>query len=210
MLIAVDGPLASGKGTIAKHLANWYHLPYLDTGLLYRACALGVLQSGEDPSDEVAAAKSAKAVDRAALDHFQLRSARIGAAASKVAAIPAVRNALMDYQRRFAEQDGGAVLDGRDIGTVICPKADVKLWIYAPAEVRATRRHKELLERGEDISKDEVLAQLRERDSRDAGRPYAPMLRAVDAHLLNTGDLSIDAAFEVARRIIDAAQAEHS
>jgi len=210
MLIAVDGPLASGKGTIAKHLANWYHLPYLDTGLLYRACALGVLQAEQDPTDEAAAVKSANAVDRAALDHFQLRSAKVGAAASKVAAIPAVRQALADYQRNFAAQDGGAVLDGRDIGTVICPHADVKLWVSAPAEVRAARRHKELVERGEKISLDEVLAQLRERDARDAGRPDAPMRRAVDAHLLNTGDLSIDAAFEAARRIVDAAQAEHS
>jgi cytidylate kinase len=209
MLIAVDGPLASGKGTIARLVADHYHLPYLDTGLLYRACALGVLRAGQDPADAAAAVKSAKAVTHDALDDSELRSAKIGAAASKVAVIPAVRSALMDYQRRFADQEGGAVLDGRDIGTVICPQADVKLWIYAPAEVRAARRHKELRARGEDISEDEVLVQLRERDSRDAGRKDAPMLRAVDAHLLNTEDLSIDAAFEVARRIIDAAQTEH-
>ncbi len=210
MLIAVDGPLASGKGTIARHLSQWYHLPYLDTGLLYRACALGVLRKNGDPEDEETALKSARTVDQKALDDPELRSARIGAAASKVAAIPAVRQALMDYQQNFARIPGGAVLDGRDIGTVICPQADIKLWISAPADERAQRRFQELRARGENISYDEVLNQLKERDTRDAGRKEAPMLRAADAHLLNTGGLSIDAAFEAARRIVDATKADLS
>ncbi len=210
MLIAVDGPLASGKGTIAKRLANWYHLPYLDTGLLYRACALGVLRADEDPGDPIAAERSARAVDSDMLADHELRSAKVGAAASKVAALPEVRQALMTFQRDFSKQQGGAVMDGRDIGTVICPQADVKLWVWAPPEERARRRHKELVERGEDISYDQVLAQLEERDARDAGREDAPMRRAAEAHLLNTGGLSIDAAFEVARRLVDAWKAEHS
>jgi CMP/dCMP kinase len=209
MIIAVDGPLASGKGTIAKHLANWYHLPYLDTGLLYRACALDLLRADQDPSDEQAALASAMRVNAKALDDRQLRSAQVGAAASKVAAITSVRHALLEFQRAFATQKDGAVMDGRDIGTVICPQADVKLWVYAPAEERAARRHKELVARGEDISLARVMAQLKERDARDAGRADAPMRRAVDAHLLNTGDLSIDAAFKAARRIVDAVKAEH-
>lgn len=208
MLIAIDGPLASGKGTIARRVAAHYQLPYLDTGLLYRACALGVLAAGQDPGDPAAATASARAVTGANLDDPQLRTARIGAAASKVAALAQVRAALVETQRTFAAQEGGAVLDGRDIGTVICPQADVKLWVSAPAEERAARRHKELRTRGEDIDYETVLAHLRERDARDAGRADAPMCRAVDAHLLNTGGLSIDAAFEAARHIIDAAKAE--
>ena len=210
MLIAVDGPLASGKGTIARYLARTYNLPHLDTGLLYRATALGLLRAGKEPSDRQAALESAQRVDAAALEDPELRSARVGAAASKVAAFNAVRRALFDFQRAFAARPGGAVLDGRDIGTVICPHADVKLWVCAPVTERARRRHAELLDRGENISYDEVLAQLRERDARDAGRKDAPMQRAADAHLLNTGDLSIDAAFEAARRIVDAAMAEPS
>ncbi len=208
MIIAVDGPLASGKGTIARHLANRYDLPYLDTGLLYRACALGVLNAGKDPSDPEAATISARKVDNTVLNDPELRSAKIGAAASRVAAIPSVRKALMNFQRDFADQTGGAVLDGRDIGTFICPHADVKLWVSAPAEERARRRHKELCARGEDISYAQVLEQLIERDARDAGRDDAPMQCAADAHLLNTGGLSIDAAFEAAQRIVDAAKAE--
>ncbi len=210
MLIAVDGPLASGKGTIARYLAKTYHLPHLDTGLLYRATALGVLRAGKDPQDEKAALESARQVTAQDLDNPELRSARVGAAASKVAAMGAVRQALLEYQRAFAAQPGGAVLDGRDIGTVICPQADVKLWVYAPAPERARRRYDELRKRGETISYGEVLEQLRERDARDAGRKDAPMQRAADAHLLNTGALSIDAAFKAARRIVDAAMAEPS
>lgn len=210
MLIAVDGPLASGKGTIARRLAAHYGLPHLDTGLLYRACALGVLNAGHDPSDPAAAKRAATMVNNTMLDDPQLRTARVGAAASKVAAIAQVREALVNLQQDFAAQKDGAVLDGRDIGTVICPHADVKLWISAPAEERAARRHKELCERGEDISYEQVLAHLHERDARDASRADAPMRMAVDAHLLNTGGLSIDAAFEAARCIIDAAKAEHS
>ena len=210
MLIAVDGPLASGKGTIARHLAQTYNLPYLDTGLLYRATALGVLRAGQDPQDEQAALAQARCVDSSALEDTELRSARVGSAASQVAAFSTVRKALFDYQRAFAAQPGGAVLDGRDIGTVICPQADVKLWVVAPVAERARRRYAELRARGETISYDEMLTQLRERDARDAGREDAPMRRAADAHLLNTGDLSIDAAFEEARRIVDAATAEPS
>ncbi len=210
MIIAVDGPLASGKGTIARQLAQCYTLPYLDTGLLYRACALGLLRAGKNPENPVAAQQSAMSVDGRSLTDPELRSALVGAAASKVAAIPAVRKALIKLQRDFARQKGGAVLDGRDIGTVICPHADVKLWVSAPPEERARRRCKELCDRGEDISYTQMLAQLVERDARDASRDDAPMLRAADAHLLNTDGLSIDAAFAVARRIVDAAKAELS
>ncbi len=208
MLIAVDGPLASGKGTLARRLAAFYGLPYLDTGLLYRATARDVLASGADPHNEADAVNAARALDIATLDDPDLRTARVGAMASVVAAHPKVRTALLDLQRGFAHQSGGAVLDGRDIGTVICPDADIKLWVEASQEVRAHRRAKELRARGETITDAQMLADLQERDARDAGRADAPMRMAEDAHLLNTTTLSIDAAFEMARQIVDAARAE--
>jgi len=208
MIIAIDGPTASGKGTVARRLAAHYGLPCLDTGLLYRGVAARLIREGDTPGDEDAAERAARSLKLKGMDESELRSARAGAAASVVAAMPRVRAALKDLQRDFAAQDGGAVLDGRDIGTVICPDADVKIWVDADPAERARRRHTELEGRGEDISYEEVLAQLRERDERDSGRPDAPMKRASDAHLLDTSKMSIDAAFEEARRIVDQVMAQ--
>ena len=208
MIIAIDGPTASGKGTVARRLAAHYGLPCLDTGLLYRGVAARLIREGDAPGDEDAAERAARSLKLKGMDESELRSARAGAAASVVAAMPRVRAALKDLQRDFAAQDGGAVLDGRDIGTVICPDADVKIWVDADPAERARRRHTELEGRGEDISYEEVLAQLRERDERDSGRPDAPMKRASDAHLLDTSKMSIDAAFEEARRIVDQVMAQ--
>ena len=198
MLIAVDGPLASGKGTIARALAARFDLPHLDTGGLYRAAALGVLDAGEDPHDAGAAERAARALDVDAIDETRIRTAEAGAAASIVAAHPSVRAALLERQRDFAARPGGAVLDGRDIGTVICPDADVKLFVTASEDVRAGRRHAELVSRGQHIDYDAVLAQLRERDGRDAARADAPMRAAEDAIVLDTSDMTIDQAIAAA------------
>ncbi len=203
MIIAVDGPLASGKGTIAKALARHFGLPHLDTGALYRATAIAVIDAKIDPADETAAAGAARTLDIAAIDENRIRTAEAGAMASRVAALPAVRAALYDLQRAFALQPGGAILDGRDIGTVICPDADVKLFITAKAETRADRRWRELAAKGDPISYQTVLAQTRERDSRDAERADAPMRAAEDATLLDTSSLSIDAAIAAAVRIVE-------
>jgi len=206
MIIAVDGPLASGKGTIAKALARHFSLPHLDTGSLYRATAVAVLDAGIDPADEVAAAAAARALDVAAIDEARIRTADAGAMASRVAALPAVRAALYELQRDFAEQAGGAILDGRDIGTVICPDAGVKLYVTANAETRADRRWRELTAKGDPISYQTVLAQTRERDARDTERADAPMRPADDATLLDTSSLSIDAAIAAAIRIVENAK----
>lgn len=206
MIIAIDGPLASGKGTISRALSEHFGLPHLDTGTLYRATALAVLDAGDDPCDEEAAARAAKSIDPANIDQERIRSAEAGAAASKVAALPKVRQALFDLQRAFAEQPGGAILDGRDIGTVICPDADVKLFVTAPAEVRARRRWTELNAKGEPITYEEMLAQTRERDARDAARDDAPMQAAKDACLLDTASLSIDAAVAEAISLVEKSQ----
>ena len=206
MIIAVDGPLASGKGTIAKALARHFSLPHLDTGSLYRATAVAVLDAGIDPADEVAAAAAARALDVAAIDEARIRTADAGAMASRVAALPAVRAALYELQRDFAEQAGGAILDGRDIGTVICPDAGVKLYVTANAETRADRRWRELTAKGDPISYQTVLAQTRERDARDTERADAPMRPADDATLLDTSSLSIDAAIAAAIRIVENAR----
>ena len=203
MIIAVDGPLASGKGTIAKALAAKLGLPHLDTGSLYRATAVAVLDAGADPADEAAAEKAARELDIAAIDETRIRTAEAGAAASKVAAQPKVRQALLELQRNFAARPGGAILDGRDIGTVICPDADVKIYVTAAAEVRAERRWKELRERGQDIALETVIEQTRERDKRDAERADAPMKPADDAILLDTSVLSIDAAVDAAVAIVE-------
>tara|TARA_R110002095_G_scaffold63264_1_gene53433 strand:- start:511 stop:1137 length:627 start_codon:yes stop_codon:yes gene_type:complete len=206
MIIAVDGPLASGKGTIAKALARHFGLPHLDTGALYRATAVAVLDAGIDPADESAAAAAARSLDIAAIDETRIRTAAAGAMASRVAALPGVRAALYELQRDFAERPGGAILDGRDIGTVICPDADVKLYVTANAETRADRRWRELTAKGDPISYETVLAQTRERDSRDTERADAPMRPADDATLLDTSSLSIDAAIAAAVRIVENAQ----
>ncbi len=207
MIIAVDGPTASGKGTIAKYLATHYRLKRLDTGALYRAVGLGVLDAGGEPGDEAAAVAAAKALDLGAIDENRIRSSTAGMAASKVAAIPAVRAVLLEAQRAFAADPQGAVLDGRDIGTVICPDADVKLFVTASLPARTERRLKELRARGETISFEQLQAQIAERDERDRNRAESPLYQASDAHLLDTTDLSIEASAEAACRIVDAAPA---
>lgn len=189
--IAVDGPAASGKGTISKALARELGFGHLDTGLLYRAVGRKVL----DGSDPVDAARALTAED---LDDATLRTPDVAQAASRVAVIGEVRAALVDFQRAFARRAGGAVLDGRDIGTVICPEAEVKLFVTASAEVRAERRYKELAGKGIDTTLDEVLADVRARDARDMGRAEAPLKPAEDAVHIDTTDMSIEAAFQAA------------
>jgi CMP/dCMP kinase len=207
MIIAIDGPTASGKGTLARRLSAHYGLALLDTGAIYRAVALGVLEANGDPDDAANAEAAAKALRIETLDDDRLRTAEIGQAASKVSVHPGVRAALLEFQRAFARQPGGAILDGRDIGTVICPDADVKLFVVASAEARAQRRWRELNARGENISLETVTAAIAERDARDTSRTDAPLKPAADAHLLDTSLLSIDAAVEAACRIVDAALA---
>jgi cytidylate kinase len=204
MIIAIDGPAASGKGTIARRIAQAYRLHHLDTGLLYRAVAKAVLDAGCPPDDAERAIEAAAALDPKQFDETALKSQKITEAASVVAAIPQVRAALMNYQRAFAARAPGAVLDGRDIGTVIAPGADVKLFVVASPEVRAKRRVLELRSRGEAASEEEVLADLRRRDERDSRRTAAPLLQAPDAHLLDTTHLGIDAAFRAAVAVIEA------
>jgi cytidylate kinase len=202
-VIAIDGTFASGKGTLAKALAAHYGYHYLDTGKLYRAAARDVLLAGEDPNDAGVATRFAKAIDPSSLDDPGLKQSQVAAAASQLAVHKTVRAALLDFQRSFAAKSPGAVLDGRDIGTVICPDAAVKLYIDAKPAERARRRHAELVGYGEDISLETVAAQLAERDARDAGRTEAPLKAAADAHLIDTTDLSVDAVFEMAVRIVD-------
>ncbi|MFG1480065.1 (d)CMP kinase [Xanthobacter sp. V4C-4] len=202
MIIAIDGPAASGKGTLARRLAAHFGLPHIDTGLLYRAVGAACL-SADVLGDDAAAARIAATLDLAALDADALRSAQVGEAASRVAAVPQVRAALLDLQRRFAAQPGGAVLDGRDIGTVICPDAPAKLFVTAAPEVRAERRYKELLRRGESVTYAEVLADIRKRDSRDSSRASAPLTKADDAVLLDTSGLGIEDAFQAALRLVE-------
>ena len=203
LVIAVDGPAASGKGTIAKAVARHYGLPHMDTGALYRAVGLAVLRRGGDPADADAAEAAARALDLSLLEDRALRDAATSEAASAVAVHPAVRQALFDLQRSFAAQPGGAVLDGRDIGTVIAPDATAKLFVTASDEVRSTRRQAELASRGEIRRFDEVLADLRRRDARDSGRDAAPLAQAADAALLDTSDLAIDAAVQRAIALVE-------
>jgi len=202
-IIAVDGPAASGKGTVAGRLAAIYNLPYLDTGLLYRA--VGV-QAGGASSHEAAIA-AAQALDPSSLEDPRLRTREAGEAASKVAAIPEVRAALLNVQRAFAAQASGAVLDGRDIGTVIAPHAPAKLFVTAAPEIRAERRWKQLVAQGDAVTLDDVLADIRRRDERDSGRAEAPLIQAVDAVLLETSKLDIEASVDAARRIVEEARA---
>jgi CMP/dCMP kinase len=199
VIIAVDGPAASGKGTIAKALAAHFNLPMLDTGLLYRAVGVSVLRALADPADP-AEALLACAFDDDLLKDAALRSEAAGQAASKVSAHPAVRAALLQRQRDFAHQSGGAVLDGRDIGTIIAPNADAKLFVTASAEARANRRASEL----GGASYDVILADIRERDARDSGRDAAPLVQAADADLLDTTNLTIAAAIQRAITLVEA------
>lgn len=210
LIIAVDGPAASGKGTIAARLATLYGLPFLDTGLLYRAVGLGVLDAGGSLDDETAATAVAQALRAESLsDTERLTSGQAGEAASRVAGYPGVRAALLAFQKAFASQPGGSVLDGRDIGTIIAPDAPAKLFVTATAEVRALRRWKQLTGRGDAIAYEDMLADIVRRDERDAGRGAAPMVQADDAVLLDTTDMDIEAAFDAARRIVEAARARN-
>jgi len=206
VIIAVDGPAASGKGTIAKALARHYGLPHLDTGLLYRAVALTVRRMELDPAKE-ADAVAACDFDDALLADPALRDDAVGQLASVVSAHPLVRAALLQRQKRFARQPGGAVLDGRDIGTVIAPDADAKLFVKATPQIRAQRRHKELQGHGSPVSFDKVLADIRARDARDSGRSTAPLVMAADAALLDTSFLSIEASVQKAVALVEAQRA---
>jgi len=201
MIIAVDGPAASGKGTIARALAAHFGLPHLDTGLLYRAAALNLLGTGGDPDSEF---QAARACDISQIDFAdpELKSETVGGIASRISAYPLVREALLERQRRFAVQDGGAVLDGRDIGTVIAPEAEAKLFVTASAEVRAGRRHAELVARGIDVHFPDVLADIHARDSRDSERAAAPLVMANDADLLDTSAMDPDEAIRAAIALV--------
>jgi cytidylate kinase len=203
LIIAVDGPAASGKGTIARALASHYGLPHLDTGLLYRAVALTVMRNELDPEIE-ADCFAACDFDETVLADPELRRDEIGKIASVVSAHPLVRTALLHRQRRFANQPGGAVLDGRDIGTVIAPNADAKLFVRATPTIRAKRRHLELRQQGAIVSIDKVLADIRARDLRDSQRATAPLVLANDAALLDTSFLSIDSAIQRAIELVEA------
>jgi cytidylate kinase len=197
MIVAVDGPAASGKGTIARALARHFGLPHMDTGILYRAVALNLLQWHGDPDSEFAAAR---ACDFAQIDFGdpELKTEAVGGIASRISAYPMVRAALIERQRAFALQEGGAVLDGRDVGTVIAPHADAKLFVTAAPEVRARRRFDELVRMGRHAHYEEVLADIHARDERDSHRAAAPLMQAPDAVLLDTSDMDADAAVAAA------------
>jgi cytidylate kinase len=207
MIIAIDGTLASGKGSIARRIASWYGIPHMDTGRLYRATGIAAVKAGLEFEDEAGIARLAETLDLNDFNEADLRTAAAGQAASKVAAQAQVRAALLELQRAFANQPGGAILDGRDIGTIVCPEAEVKLWIDASPEERAKRRCLELEAAGNPISLTEMTRQLIERDERDRSREDAPMIAATDAVLIDTTDMSIDAAVDMARAVIDAAVA---
>ena len=206
-VIAVDGPAASGKGTIATGLGTAFDLPVLDTGLLYRCVGVLMQKAGEDLDDHEAAAACAMVLTADQLDDPALRTRAAGEAASRVAVHPRVRDALMEFQRTFARQEGGAVLDGRDIGTVIAPDAPAKLFVTASPEVRAQRRWSQLKAQGEAVNLEDVLADIRRRDARDGGRDTAPMRAAEDAVLLDTSQMTIEQAADAARRVVEAARA---
>lgn len=206
MIIAIDGPAASGKGTLGKRLSEHFGLAHLDTGLLYRAVARVLLDRDIALTDRDAAAAVARELDVTHLDDERLRGAQMGEAASVISAYQPVRDALLAFQRQFAEQEPGAVLDGRDIGTVVCPHADVKLFITASAEERARRRHRELLSRGETAAYETILDDIRRRDERDMTRSNAPLKAAEDALTLDTTDLDPDAAFRAALELVTAKQ----
>ena len=207
MIIALDGPAASGKGTLGKRLAAHYGFPHLDSGLLYRAVAKAVLDSGKRLEDRAAAIAAAQVFIPSRYSENVLKADEIGRAASIVAAIPEVRASLMIFQRAFAQSKPGAVIDGRDIGTVIVPQADVKIFVTAGAEERARRRVLELTGRGEVADQAAVLADIIKRDERDMTRSIAPLKPAIDAHLLDTTHLDIDAAFRAALDIVEAVRA---
>lgn len=206
LVIAIDGPAASGKGTLARRLAEYFNLPHLDTGLLYRATACALLDEGLPLDDEEAATAAARGLSLTDFDDARLRSREMGEAASVVAALPQVRAELVDLQRRFAAREEGAVLDGRDIGTVICPSARVKIFVTASPETRAQRRALELARRGEEVDYPTILADVKRRDERDSARAVAPLKPAADAMTLDTSDLDIEAAFREAVAIVEKAR----
>jgi cytidylate kinase len=198
--VAIDGPAASGKGTLARRLAAEFNLPYLDTGLTYRAVAAKLQQNGGPLDDEETAVRAARSLDLAALDREFLSDHEIGAAASRVAVMPGLRAELVRLQRDFAAK--GAVMDGRDIGTVVCPDALVKLFVTADAEARATRRFLEMQARGGASSYDEILRDIHQRDERDSSRSVSPLKKAADAHLIDTTNMDIETAFLAAKTLI--------
>ena len=210
LTIAIDGPAASGKGTLGRRIADYYHLAHLDTGLTYRAVAHMLITKGWPLDDAAHAIEAARLVDLGQLDKHALSAHAVADAASKVAVIPEVRRILVDKQRAFAEQPGGAVLDGRDIGTVVCPDAPVKLYVTASAEVRAMRRLRDIEGRGGSAELAEILSDIQRRDERDMGRADSPLKPAADAHLLDTSEMSIEAAFRAARAIIDGVLAKRN
>lgn len=203
VVIAVDGPAAAGKGTVARALADHFGYHYLDTGALYRAVAWTVLDQGLEPTDEAAAIKVAEMLDIGSIEDALLRTDQVSEAASVVAAYPGVRSAILDFQRTFAKKAPGAILDGRDIGTVVCPDAAAKLFITASPETRAKRRFLEFQAKGDGVSEAVVLADVIARDERDASREHSPLVPAADAHLLDTSNLSIEAAFQAALSLIE-------
>ena len=207
MIIAIDGPAASGKGTLAKRLARHYGLRHLDTGVIYRAVAKAMLDAGVELTDEARAAAAAMALDPETFGDPALKSQKVGDAASVVSAFPRVREALVNFQRQFAAEPPGAVLDGRDIGTVICPDADVKIFVVADPKVRARRRTLEAQGRGEEADEGVILADILKRDERDQNRATAPLKAAPDAHLLDNSHLDIESGVRAAIDIIEAARA---
>ncbi|HEX5378760.1 MAG TPA: (d)CMP kinase [Phenylobacterium sp.] len=206
-VIAVDGPAASGKGTIASRLAEIYDLPMLDSGLLYRAVGVLLAHHGGDFDDVPAATRVARELTAEMLTDPAFRTRQAGEAASRVAVHPPVRMALREMQQAFARRPGGAVIDGRDIGTVIAPQAPAKLYVTATPEVRAERRFRQLRAQGEAVTFEDILEDIRRRDARDGGRADSPMVQADDAVLLDTSEMTIDQATDAARRIVEAARA---
>jgi cytidylate kinase len=204
LVIAVDGPAASGKGTIARALARHFGLPHMDTGMLYRAVALTMFRFGGDPGNEFEAVRACEGVAQVDPTDPELRSEAVSAIASRISAYPGVRGALLERQRSFASSADGAVLDGRDIGTVIAPDAAAKLFVTASAEVRAQRRVRELLERGMPAHYDDVLIDVRARDARDSGRDASPLKQAADADLLDTSEMDVEEAIAAAIRMVEA------
>ena len=207
MIIAIDGPAASGKGTLAKRLAAHYGYRHLDTGVIYRAVAHALIEAGSDLKDEAAAVTAAVRLDPETFENPALKSQKVGAAASVVSAIPRVREALVEFQRQFAATPPGAVLDGRDIGTVICPNADVKIFVVADPRVRARRRTLEARARGEEADEMAVLADIMARDQRDQSRSVAPLKQAADAYLLDNSNLDIEGGVRAAIDIVEAVRA---
>ncbi|MEN0118352.1 MAG: (d)CMP kinase [Agrobacterium cavarae] len=204
-IIAIDGPAAAGKGTLSRKIAEVYGFHHLDTGLTYRATAKALLDASKPLDDEAIAEETALHLDLAGLDRSVLSRHEVGEAASKIAVMPAVRRALVTAQRAFSTREPGTVLDGRDIGTVVCPEAPVKLYVTASPEIRARRRYDEIVAGGGTADYEAIFADVKKRDERDMGRSDSPLKPAEDAHLLDTSEMSIEAAFQAAKAIIDAA-----